>query len=191
MLCKTNPDEERGANKQSHHTLSVVLQGEIDSVPASRSQRTPLADWRLEDPGGNPSTPSLQPRKRTWGSWAEETPVLAERQSIPDTGPAVIRKIRLFLFLVHSEDPSRSLIKPEFTCVCHFSALFLWMLSVSGGQPSPVCALPDVTQGLCPEQCSAVLEPCLCGENGVGLEIKSGSAPSPCSYRACTFRWST
>lgn len=32
VLCKTNPDKGRDANKQSHHTQSTVFQGDTDSV---------------------------------------------------------------------------------------------------------------------------------------------------------------
>lgn len=148
----------------------------------------PLAECRMNDPDENLSwnqyTSSLFLSQGRELGIAKQKRYLAwyvatflnhqERKNIQETGPAVIKKIRFSLFLVNSEDLSKSMIKADFISRdFHFSALFFWVLSVLCDQRSPFHPLPFFTKGLsspaCPEQCS-VLWLCLC------FEIRSGSA---------------
>ena len=108
------------------------------------SERTPLAECRLNDPDENLScnqyTPSLylsqgrkfriakQQRYLAWHVAIFANP--RERKNIQEVRPAVIRK-QFSIFLLNSEDLNKSMIEAEIIShVFRFSGLFLLMLSV-------------------------------------------------------------
>lgn len=108
-------------------------------MSASKSKRMPLAECRMNDPDENLSwnqyTSSLYLSQERELGIAKQKRYLArhvatflnhrERENIQETGPAVIKKkIRFSLFLVNSEDLSKSMIKADyfswFPLLCSF-----------------------------------------------------------------------